>query len=43
MLNSVGTQSLDTPRLLLRRFQRGDGKSAFRNWCGDTAVTTYLR
>ena len=43
MLNSVGTQSLDTPRLLLRRFQRGDGKSAFRNWCGDAAVTTYLK
>ena len=43
MLTAIGTQTIETPRLILRRFARGDGKSAFRNWCSDASVTTYLK
>ena len=43
MLTAIGTQTIETPRLILRRFAKGDGKSAFRNWCSDASVTTYLK
>lgn len=43
MLTTIGTQTIETPRLILRRFAKGDGKSAFRNWCSDASVTTYLK
>lgn len=37
-----GTQTLETERLLLRRFVRGDAEAMFRNWASDPEVTKYL-
>lgn len=43
LLLDAGTQSIETARLLLRRFERGDAKNAFRHWCSDPKVTRYLK
>lgn len=37
-----GTQTLHTPRLILRRFRIEDAQAAFRNWTGDDEVTRFL-
>ena len=37
-----GTVWLETERLILRRFTLGDTEEAFRNYCSDPSVTTYL-
>lgn len=37
-----GTQTLHTPRLILRQFRVEDAPAAFRNWTHDDAVTRYL-
>jgi len=42
-MNHLGTRTLVTPRLTLRRFEEGDIPAAFRNWCSDAEVTKYLR
>ena len=41
-MKHCGTQTLETERLLLRRFERGDADAMFRNWACDPEVTKYL-
>ncbi len=36
-----GTQTLETPRLILRRFQPEDAQDVFSNWMGQTEVARY--
>lgn len=42
-MKHAGTIEIETERLLLRRFQKGDAKAAYHNWTSDPLVTTYLR
>ena len=42
MLTHKGTVTLETDRLILRRFAETDDESMFRNWCADPDVTKYL-
>lgn len=42
MLTHNGTQSIETPRLLLRPFTLDDAEPMFRNWASDEAVTKHL-
>ncbi|GHV11112.1 hypothetical protein FACS1894219_01730 [Clostridia bacterium] len=37
-----GTVTLETERLILRRFTPGDAEAMFRNWASDPEVTKYL-
>lgn len=37
-----GTQTLETERLILRRFEPDDAKAMFANWASDSEVTKYL-
>ena len=37
-----GTKTLETERLILRRFTPDDAEPMFRNWASDPAVTKYL-
>ncbi len=41
-MNKTGTQTIETPRLLLRRFRPSDAEDMFRNWASDPEVTRYL-
>ncbi len=41
-MQHTGTQSIETPRLLLRRFTVDDAEAMFRNWANDPQVTRYL-
>ena len=41
-MNHVGTQRIETPRLILRRYAIGDAPAMFRNWASDPEVTKYL-
>ncbi|MBR5110018.1 MAG: GNAT family N-acetyltransferase [Clostridia bacterium] len=41
-MNHLGTQRLETQRLLLRRFVPGDAEAMYRNWTNDPEVTKYL-
>ncbi len=38
-----GTVTLETERLILRRFTESDAEAAFKNWTSSDAVTKYLR
>lgn len=38
----IGTQPIETPRLLLRRFTIDDAQAMFLNWANDPQVTRYL-
>lgn len=38
----VGTKTLETERLILRKFTHGDARSIFNNWASDDAVTEHL-
>lgn len=38
-----GTITLETERLILRRFTESDAEAAFRNWTSSDAVTKFLR
>lgn len=38
-----GTATLETERLILRRFTESDAEPAFRNWTSSDTVTKYLR
>lgn len=40
--NHLGTQPLQTPRLLLRRFTMDDAQNMFDLWCNDPEVTRFL-
>ena len=42
MLTHKGTQTIETPRLILRRAAREDAEPMFRNWATDPEVTKYL-
>ena len=42
ILNHVGTQTIETKRLLLRRFQLEDAEQMFNNWASDPDNIKYL-
>lgn len=42
MLTQKGTQTINTDRLLLRRFKLGDECDMFKNWANDSEVTKFL-
>ena len=42
MLTHKGTQTIETPRLILRRAVREDAVPMFRNWASDPEVTKFL-
>lgn len=42
MLKHIGTESIKTERLLLRRYCSGDAADIFRNYASDERVTKYL-
>ena len=42
MLNHKGTQTIETPRLILRRAEITDAQAMFRNWANEPDVTKYL-
>ncbi len=41
-MNHIGTQYIETERLILRRFEVSDAQAMFDNWAGDDEVTKYL-
>ncbi|MEG2597264.1 MAG: GNAT family N-acetyltransferase, partial [Oscillospiraceae bacterium] len=41
-MKHCGTQPIETPRLLLRRFEREDQMAMYQNWAGSPIVTQYL-
>ena len=41
-MQHVGTQTIETQRLILRPFRLSDAPAMFRNWAGDPAVTRYV-
>ena len=41
-MKHVGTQRLESDRLILRQFEAGDAKSIFGNWANDDEVTVHL-
>lgn len=41
-MKHIGTQTIETPRLILRRFEMSDAQAMFDNWASDSEVTTYL-
>lgn len=42
MLTHKGTSTIETERLILRRFELDDAQAMFKNWANDDAVTKYL-
>lgn len=42
MLTHKGTQTIETPRLLLRKAQMTDAQDMFGNWASDPEVTKYV-
>lgn len=42
MLNNLGTVTLVTERLVLRRFEQSDAEDVYHYWAGDEDVTKYL-
>ncbi len=42
-MNHLGTKTIETERLILRKITLEDAESAFNNWTSDSKVTTYLR
>ena len=41
-MNHIGTESLETKRLILRRYQLSDAEDAFLNWTNSENVTKFL-
>lgn len=41
-MNHLGTQTLETERLILRKFTLNDTGAMYRNWASDPEVTKYL-
>lgn len=41
-MNHIGTQYIETERLVLRRFELADAQAMFDNWASDDEVTKYL-
>lgn len=42
MLNHMGTKTIETQNLILRRFKMEDAKDMYNNWASDNEVTKYL-
>ena len=42
ILTHVGTQKIETERLLLRRFEVADAEEMFKNWASDTENCEYM-
>lgn len=42
-MNHLGTKTLETEHLILRKFQQDDYTNAFNNWMSDYKVTEFLR
>ena len=42
MIQHIGTQPLETPRLNLRAFRLDDAQAMYENWAGDPAVSKFL-
>lgn len=40
-MRHTGTITLETPRLILRRFAAGDAAAMYRNWASDPEVTGF--
>lgn len=41
-MNHVGTKTIETERLLLRKFEMKDASSMYNNWANDDEVTKYI-
>ena len=41
-MNHQGTKTIETERLILRRFTMEDAPAMYRNWASDPEVTKYL-
>ena len=41
-MTHLGTQYIETDRLILRRFELSDAQAMFGNWASDDEVTKYL-
>ena len=41
-MNHLGTKTIETEKLVLRRFNRDDISDMFDNWCSDSNVTRFL-
>ncbi len=41
-MNHLGTQTIETERLILRRFEISDAQDMFNNWTSDEDVTKYF-
>ncbi|MFD2674596.1 GNAT family N-acetyltransferase [Gulosibacter bifidus] len=41
-MNARGTVTLETDRLVLRRFVVSDADAAYANWCSDTGISRFL-
>ncbi|MEG2869805.1 MAG: GNAT family N-acetyltransferase [Terrisporobacter sp.] len=42
MLKHSGTKTINTDRLILRRFETGDANDVFKNWTSDSEVSKFL-
>lgn len=42
-MKNAGTQTLETDRLILRRFTMDDAEEMYKNWASDPKVTRFLR
>ena len=42
-MKHAGTQTIETERLTLRRFELSDAETMFRNWANDDEVTRFMR
>lgn len=41
-MNHIGTKTIETERLILRRIRENDAEAMFNGWCADSGVTKYL-
>lgn len=41
-MNHIGTQTVETKRLILRKYKDGDAQYLYNNWASDDEVTKYL-
>ncbi len=41
-MNGIGTQVIETDRLILRRFKIDDYKKVYANWTSDPKTTRFL-
>jgi [ribosomal protein S5]-alanine N-acetyltransferase len=41
-MKNLGTETIETKRLILRKFTPSDAENMYKNWAGDAEVTKYL-